>query len=461
LIVLRRAARRVLLRIAGAETLPPRRRRLSHLLADSGRVLSANVVGGALALLQSVVVTGALGIEQYAVFVLVVGSVTVINQLTSFRMNEFVVRYVSAALATGETREAAAALKFALVGEGLASVVAFVLIRAAAPLIAGMLLEDTTLAPLVAVYGLTILTNLIAETTLGTLQAFEQFRTQAVLTVTARALPLMTIVVAVLQGGDLLAIVQAAVIGNALSALLSASLMLREARRRLFPGWWRVSPQHVCGGWRSAASFALSTNAGATLSVLTKDADVVWLGLLRPAAEAAYYRIGFQVAAAALMPLAPLAQTLYPEMSRAAAERQWTYVRNLLRRSTRLTLLYVVPTVVALAAASPWLIEALFGEEFRPAVGVLVALLPGLAMSNVFVWSRPALLSLHQAPFTVRVNLIAAAVKLIGIATILPRWGHVGNALLTSFVLGSGIIACVLKVRAIIIEHQREPITAS
>jgi O-antigen/teichoic acid export membrane protein len=130
-----------------------------------------------------------------------------------------------------------------------------------------------------------------------------------------------------------------------------------------------------------------------------------------------------------------------------------------LRRSTRLTLLYVLPTVVVLAAGSRWLIEALFGAEFRPAAGVLVALLPGLAMSNVFVWSRPALLSLHQALYTVRVNVVAAAVKLIGIAAVVPIWGHIGNAVLTSFVLAGGIIACVLKVRTLVNEHERAPLT--
>jgi hypothetical protein len=50
----------------------------------------------------------------------------------------------------------------------------------------------------------------------------------------------------------------------------------------------------------------------------------------------------------------------------------------------------------------------------------------------------------------VSVNLVLAAAKLIGVLTILPKWGFVGNAALTSAIYIAGFAACALRVRSVI-----------
>jgi O-antigen/teichoic acid export membrane protein len=445
-----RLARQVAARIAGPESEQPGRRRLSTLLIDSGRVFSANVFASGIALLQSVVLARALGIDDYARFVLIVGAVTTVHQLASCRMNELVVRYVSAAISAHQPGQAAAAIKLALAVEGAAALLAFVVIYGAAPWISDWLLGSSDSRWLVALYGLIVLTNVIAETTTGTLQAFEQFKTTAWLAVSARAMPFTAMLGALSFGGGLRTVLWAIVIGSGVHSALSIVLTATHTARRLGVDWWKTGIGQVDGGWRPAARFAFNTNVSSTLGTLMKDADVVWIGLLRPASEAAYYRLAVQLASAVFMPVMPLAQTLYPEMSRASAARQWTHFRSLLRRSTRLTTVYVVPIVILLSASSFWLIETLFGSDFRPAAVALVALLPGLAVSNILVWSRPALLALQQAEYTVSVNLVLAAAKLIGVITILPAWGFVGNAVLTSALYIAGFAACAWRVRAVI-----------
>ena len=451
--VLARLARQFAMRIVGPEAAVPGRRRLSNLLLDSGRVFSANVLGSGIALVQSVVLARALGIHEYGRFVLIVGAVTTINQLASFRMNEFVVRYVSGAMAANQRQQAAAAIKVAVAVEGAASLAAFVIIAGAAPWISDWLLGTAEGRSLVIIYGGTVLTNLIGETTLGTLQAFEQFKASAWLAVSARALPFAAVVGAVLSGGGLREVLIAILIGSAAHAAAATAFTVVRTSRFLGAGWWSAAAGLVHGGWRAAARFAFHSNLSTTLGTLTKDADVVWIGLLRPAVEAAYYRLAVQVLAAVFMPVVPLAQTLYPEMSRAAAAQQWAHFRNLLNRITRLTAVYVLPAVAVLAVSSFWLIEVLFGPEFRPAAVALLVLLPGIAVSNILVWSRPALLAVHQAEYTVSVNLVLAAAKLVGVATVLPRWGFVGNAVLTSAIYIAGFAACALRVRTVVESH--------
>jgi O-antigen/teichoic acid export membrane protein len=421
-------------------------RRFSHLLADSGWILAATAAGGVFALLQNAMVAQAFGVEPFATFVLVVGTVTVVNQLTSFRMNEFVVRYVSGAIALDRPTEGAAALKLALMVEATASGAAFLVIVAAGGFVAASVLGTPEQAPLVLTYGWVVLANLVSETTVGAMQAFELFRVQAVLSTISRAFPALGTLVAVAGGGALNDVLAAVVFGTAAGALLQSAVMIHYAGRRLGRGWWRVSSRLVSGGRRKAARFAVSTNVGSTLSLVTKDADVVWLGLLRPAAEAGFYRLAFQLAAVALMPVPPLAQRLYAEMSRAAAAERWTSLQQLLRRATLVTGLYVVPVGIGLAALAPWMIRLLFGAEFSPATPALLALLPGMAIANVLVWTRPSLLALHETEFTVRLSVLLAAVKGAGLLTIVPLWGYVANAALVSVLYAFGVGVCMVKV---------------
>jgi O-antigen/teichoic acid export membrane protein len=416
---------------------------LRRVLAHSGWLLAANGVTGLAGLIQAVIVTRDLGARRYGVLTVVLTVVLVTNRLTSFRMNEFVVKYVSDAMAGAGPSAAAAAVKFSMLIEIAASLLAFGVVMAVAPLASNWFVHETDATHLIRLAGLMVLAMLVTETSYGVLQAFDQFRLQSIVTAVGALLSLAAVAIASALGGGLDAIVLALVVATFCSSAILVITVLRTVRRECGPAWWHV---RLSGRWRGALGFAASTNVSATLSLVARDADPLWLGFFRGPTEVAYYRLGFQLATYVMLPVAQLGQAFYPEIARRAARHDWEEFRQLLRRGTALAAVYLVPaTAVTMLLAAP-VVRALYGPAFAPAAVVLTVLLVGMGFANLYFWSRPALLAMGRPDYPVKVNTGVAALKLVGVLIVIPVYGYIGNAALLAALYLFGVSLSVGKV---------------
>jgi O-antigen/teichoic acid export membrane protein len=419
---------------------------LRRVLANSGWLLAANGVTGVAGLTQAVILTRDLGVRLYGVLTVVLTVVLVTNRLTSFRMNEFVVKYVSDAMAGAGPRAAAAAVKFSMLIEIAASLLAFGVVMAVAPLASNLFVRETDAAHLIRLAGLMVLAMLVTETSNGVLQAFDQFRRQSVVTAVGALLSLAAVGIASALGGGLDAIVLALVAATLCSSVILVISVLRTVRRECGPSWWRVQLGALSGRLRQAFGFAASANASATLSLVARDADPLWLGFFRGPTEVAYYRLGFQLATYVVLPVTQLAQAFYPEIARQAARHDWEEFRQLLRRGTAVAAAYLVPAIaVTMLLAAP-VVRALNGPAFAPAAVVLTVLLVGMGFANLFFWSRPALLAMGRPDYPVKVNIGVAGLKLAGVFIVIPLYGHIGNAALLAALYLFGVSLSVRKV---------------
>jgi O-antigen/teichoic acid export membrane protein len=303
-----------------------------------------------------------------------------------------------------------------------------------------------------------VLGTVVAETSGGALQVFNQFRLQSTLSVAGAVLLLGLIAGAFLAGAGVAGMVWATVIGNVASATLLTAAATRTLQRRFGVGWWRVPLGNVRSRWREPLRFAASTNASATLSLVTRDADPLWLSLFRGTAEVGYYRLGLAIATYALIPVSQLAQAFYPEITRKAARREWSAFVQLLRQGSLLSAAYVLPLGLALSLGSGWLIRAVYGAEFAPAAAVLVILFCGMGFSSVLFWNRPALLALGLAAYPLKVNAILALAKLVGVFLIIRNYGYIGTAALLTALYLVGVTLAVRKVRSEIRRRAAAPV---
>ncbi len=426
-----------------------------RILTNSAWLLGADTIGLVFGMAQGILVARTLGVEQYGVLGVVMTFVTVVNRLTSFRMNEFVVKYLSDALAARREDQAAAAIKLAMLVEASASVLAFGIVLLLAPLGASWFVRMAHAETLITAYAFVILGNLVSETATGILQVFKQFQLQSLVISIGRAVSLVAVTVAFVLQGGLWGILLAYLVSNLVSAALLLISALRETGRRLGAGWWRVSFTALNGRWRSAGSFVLSTNISATLSLITKESDLLWLGYFRNPAEVGYYKLAMSLATLILMPVSPLAQTFYPEIAREAALRRWLRFRSLLRKASFLTAVYIIPVGCLMGMASPRLIGFFYGDEFMPAAPALVILLVGLGFAHILIWNRPGLLALGRPDYLMKVNILIAVLKIIGVFALLPTFGYIGNAALLTVLYFVGVAICVWKIHSEVYRQER------
>lgn len=411
---------------------------IRRVLKNSGYLFSATGITAAISMVQGILVARLLGVAGFGVLGAITMFISVINKLASFRMSELVVKYVGQFMENGDHERAAAVFKAAAMVELLASLFAFALVWVLSPLGARYLAKDPATVNWFVLYGLIVLANLISESSTGLLQIFDRFRNMAGLNIAQSLVTLSLIVVAYLTGGGLFGVLMAYLGGKTLGALGLTITALVEAARHWGRGWWNASLMRLRPLARELTHFAVSTNISASLSLINKDSELLWVSFLRGPTEAGYYKLALALANMVQMPVSPLPKATYPELSREVARRHWSNVRYILRQGSYLAGSYTLAASLGLLLVGRPLIAALYEPKFLPAYPALLILLIGFLVANTYYWNRTALLAIGLPDFPTKVNLVLAVLKIAGVLLLVPTYGYLASAglLAGSYLLG-------------------------
>ncbi len=432
-----------------------------RVLRNSGYMLSGNTASAALGMVQSILAARLLGVEAFGLLGVITVFASVINQLTSFRMGEWVINFVGEFSAEGQPRHAAAAFKAGALAEMTSSILAYVLIVLLAPLGARFLAHDATTAWLFPLYGLMVLANLIAESSGGLLQYFDRYRALATITVAQSALTLVMIVAAFIERGGLVAIVLAYLGGKIFWAVAVTLTAIVEAGRQWGGGWWLAPLSLLRQRSRGMLRFGISTNLTGTLTLVTRDSELLWLGALSSPLQVGYYKVARAIINVLLIPVQPLISTTYREVAREIAARQWANVRYLLRSGSMISGVYSLAAAFGLGVLGPYVVR-LYGAEFMPyAYDSLLILLLGVTVVNTLYWNRLILLPLGMPEYPTKVTLVAAVGKIALMFVLVPSLGALGMAIsLSAFFLGTGSVLAWKTIRRIQASAEASTITA-
>lgn len=427
---------------------------LRKLARNFGYLFSSNMISAGLSMLQGIFSARLLGVAGFGTLGTITIFVTVINKITSFRMGELVIKYVGEFNEKNDQPRAAAVFKAATLAELTASLVAFGLIWRLAPLGALYFAKDVSLAPWFVVYGGIILANLIAESSTGLLQLFDRFRRLAALNVIQSVVTLGLILLAWWQNTGLLGVLVAYLSGKVISAVGLTLAALVEANRRWGSGWWKVSIRSLRPQARELVRFAVSTNLSSSLSLISRDSGILWVSFFSSPTQAGYYKLAMALANYIQLPIAPMPQATYPEMSRAVARRKWEDFRYLMRTGTKLAGSYSLLVALGLVWVGKPMIQILYTEAFLPTYPGLVIMLIGIVFSSALYWARSGLLSLGLADYATRVNFLVTIISVVGLVSLLPKFGFIGSALIFTFgsLLGNSLV--VLKTRSELVRQE-------
>jgi len=403
---------------------------IRRLVKNSGYLFSATGISAALSMVQGILTARLLGVANYGLLGSIMLFASVINKFASFRMSELIIKYIGKHNEERDFQLSAAVFKAASLAEMLASILAYGLIWLLAPLGAVYLAKDASLVDWFRLYGVIVLANLIAESSTGLLQIFDRYRKIAVLGVVQSVVSLAFISLTYLLHGGMQEILLAYIAGKVVSASGLTFLAWQEARRQWGARWWRVPLGLLRPQARELAHFAVSTNISASLNLINKDSELLWVSFFRTPLETGYYRLALSLANLIQMPVSPLPQATYPELSREVARKDWMSVSNVLRQGSRMAGLYSLAATLVLALGGAFIIRFFYGADYLPAYSALIILLVGFFAANLFYWNRIALLALGRPDYPTRVNLVLAAIKVAGILLLVPRFGYLASAAL-------------------------------
>ena len=405
---------------------------LRRIVKNSSYLVSATGIIAVLGTIQAGFVTRLIGVSMFGLLGAIRNFSNIVNRFTSFRINEMVVRNVRHYEEQSEHGKAAAVYKLAGLLEMIGAAVAFALIWALAPWGAGFFGKDAATANLWVLYGVVVLVNMLYESSSGLLQVFDHFRSMAVINVLQSATTLVLVIIASINSGGLYEILWIYVIGKTIGAVGVLGVAFDAGRKNWGKGWWRTKISVLADKKRELLQFAINTNLSSTISIIAKDSEILWVSAFLGNEAAGYYTYALYFINIMKLPINPLPKTIYPELTREFALRNWNVARNILKRGSVLAATYSLPVAAAFVLLGRPMIEIVSGIAYSPVYKILMVLLVGYTFDNIFFWNRVALLALNRPAFPTMVNFTGMLIKIIGIFMLFDVFGRVTFAYMLS-----------------------------
>ncbi|MBG0770999.1 MAG: hypothetical protein H0S82_04785, partial [Anaerolineaceae bacterium] len=142
----------------------------------------------------------------------------------------------------------------------------------------------------------------------------------------------------------------------------------------------------------------------------------------------------------------------FPEMTRHVVRKQWAQLKQLLGRVTAIAGVWTGAVAVGLLLLgrqllfSPWSFFGrtiyIYKEAYGPAYEVLLVILIGFGIANIFFWDRSLLLAFGKAELPLKVSFFAMLGKVALAFLIVPKLGYLAEAALFSayFVVTVGVL---------------------
>ena len=389
------------------------------------------MVTAALAFLQGVMLTRALGAQGFGRFSLVITFVLVVTQVFDSRIWESIIKFVPQFRAAGDGRGAAATVQLCYLIEAGVGVLSFVVILAAAELGAGWFLKDPAAAGLIRLYAPLALINIPKEATSALLRLADRFDWLSYQTVAATALTTLGTGVVWGLAPTLERFLAAQLLGAAAGAVILAVMGYRVARRLELPFWRPSVLAGLRGRYREVLRFLFLTNLTGTCRIITARADVLVLGFFGSPAAVGVYELAKRLVEQLGSFATPLYSSVFPEISRLMAERAYAEVRGL-QKQLSATILAAVLAICGLGTVvAPWVIPFFFGAEFSPSI-VLFQVLVWRYVWLPLVWFPGFLLTLGRVGTSTALAWIDALIYVVLLSALVPAWSGLGAAWATT-----------------------------
>ncbi len=410
---------------------------------NTSYLFSSTGISLVLSMVQSIFAGRLLGATQLGILGAITAFATTIKRLFSFRMGELIVKYLGEYLPEEKKQHAGAVVKAAFLVESISSIFAFLILALLAPIGAQFFAKDASTSPLFLFYGTMILGNLISESSIGILQSTNRFHQQAIINICQSILTASIIIFAFFAQQGLTLVLLAYLIGKLILGIGPAVLALKALHTELGPGWWKA-PFSLLPPIKDLGRFAISTNLSATLNLLFRDSEILFVNFFLSPTQGGYYKIALAIINLIGIPITPLISTTFPEISRSVAAKSWKQLKHLLRNVTLLSGAWTFLASIVLIFFGNWII-LIYGVEYLPAHPALLILLIGYGIANTFFWNRPLLLAFNQPTTPFWVNLCVGLVKISLSFVLIPIFGFSGAAALLSAYLAISVLIMVWR----------------
>lgn len=397
---------------------------IKRVLANAGHLLSGRVVNAVVGLAYIALTARSLGKETMGVLVIINAFAQFLGEVAHFESWQTVLTYGTDPLLKNERTKFQQVLRLSLMLDLISSIIGISLGVVGAWLFWQELRWPEGMSGYGALYALSI-GVMTSATGVGLLRLFDRFRFLAAEQAVSSFVRMIGCAICAVTHAPIQYFLLAWAAGTFASFFYIAGIAIWDLKKRgLLDGFSLFGPtsQGLPGVWR----FALSTNFSGTLEVGFTHVLTMAVGALLGPTQAAFWRIGKQVADGMAKPARLMVPALYPELAKMRASGGQQAMTKL---AIQIALIGGAAAGVLLALsllAGRWILETVMGQAYGAAAGVMNWQVAAAAIGVMTLPLEPMLVSMRAAGAALMVRLVVVICYFAALVPLIQRFGLTG-----------------------------------
>ena len=397
---------------------------LKKVLGNAGQLLSGRLVNAVVGLAYIALTARSLGEQLMGVVVLINAFAQFLGEVAHFQSWQTVITYGAQPLLENDRPKFQQVLRLSLLLDLISGVVGVVLGVLGAWFFWQELSWPDGTHGFGALYALSI-GVMTSATGVGLLRLFDHFRFLAAEQAISSVVRMIGCAICAVTGAPLPYFLLAWAMGTFASFLYIGSIAIWDLNRRgLLRGFTLFGPtsKDMPGVWR----FALATNFSGTLDVGFTHVLTMVVGAILGPAQAAFWRIGKQVADGMAKPARLMIPALYPELAKMRASGGQQAMTKL---AIQIALIGGAAAGVLLLVsllAGRWILETVMGHAYGAAAGVMNWQVAAAAIGVLTLPLEPMLVSMRAAGSALAVRLVVVIAYLTALVPLITPFGLTG-----------------------------------
>ncbi len=395
------------------------------LFKNTGLLLGGDTISAVLGVLTFAVSARALGTEKLGMLVLIDAYVRIIDKLVNFQSWQFIIKYGSDALENKDSGGFKALVKFGTLIDCLTALIGFITSLALTNVIARWQNWSPEMTNFAMIYSGIILFDFAGVPT-GVLRIFDKFKLFSIQKSVTSSIKFVGALLAWIFGYGFKGFVIVWMLTEIVDYVSLTVMAWVEMHKRGFSRIWAEPLKGITRRFPGIWNFLISTNLTGSVKVGFRELDILIVGKMLNLTDVSLYKLAKKLCAALDRVTNPLFQSIYPELTKLWAKRDYKNFKHVVWKMTFLMGAVSLLSWIVFIFTGHWIIAVMAGSEFKDAYAVTVwyLLANGIAITTLPL--APMILAMGKAHLSFWIQFLPTLIYFPILIWMINAWGLVG-----------------------------------